>query len=575
MLLLLLPSIAWQAYAPEAFETAAREHKLVLIDLGAVWCHWCHVMDEVTYRDPAVERLIADHYVAIRVDQDQRPDLAQRYEDYGWPATIVLRPDGTELAKRRGYLPPKRMASMLQAIVVDPTPGPSVVEDEPFRSTGATELSKDQVEALLRRYFGLYDHRHGGWGTVHKFIHADSMEYALAGAIEGDDVLARMARQTLDQNLALLDRIGGGVFQYSDNSKPGAPWASPHYEKILSFQAQNLELYALAAVTFGEPRYRDAAAGIARYLLGPMTSPEGAFYASQDADVSPTVPGAAFYSKDLENRAILGNPRIDRHLYARENGWAIAALARYAGTLGDEAALDGAITAAEWILAHRRRLDGGFAHGAGDEKPYLADDAAMARAFLILYEVTAEPRWLALASEAMTALERFRVEDGYQTSIAAQGEPGVLSTPYRQVDENIAIARLGARLARYTGEARHRDAAVHAMRFLASPTVTGQRRFLIGILLADRELRADPDHITVVGPMSDRAAKGLHRAALALPSTHRRIEWLDPDRGLANEDVRYPRLPGAKAYVCTSGACSRPVENPSDLAGVLARARAR
>src|SRR5262245_58887646 len=98
------PAIAWEPWSEGAFERAEREGKLVLLDLEAGWCHWCHVMDEVTYRDPAVAQLVREHYVALRVDQDARPDLSNRYEDYGWPATIVLRGDGLELAKRLGYL---------------------------------------------------------------------------------------------------------------------------------------------------------------------------------------------------------------------------------------------------------------------------------------------------------------------------------------------------------------------------------------------------------------------------------------------------------------------------------------
>src|SRR5271170_658368 len=82
--------IALQSWSPDAFKQAQREHKLVLLHLGAGWCHWCHVMEHVTYRDPAVDKLIQEHFVAIHVDQDSRPDLSNRYEDYGWPATILF-----------------------------------------------------------------------------------------------------------------------------------------------------------------------------------------------------------------------------------------------------------------------------------------------------------------------------------------------------------------------------------------------------------------------------------------------------------------------------------------------------
>src|SRR5262247_4097621 len=104
------PAIDWQPWSEKVFARAKAEQKLVLLDLGAVWCHWCHVMDEITYRDPEVIRLLRERYIAVRVDQDSRPYLSNRYEEYGWPATIVFKWDGSELARRRGYIPPKPMA---------------------------------------------------------------------------------------------------------------------------------------------------------------------------------------------------------------------------------------------------------------------------------------------------------------------------------------------------------------------------------------------------------------------------------------------------------------------------------
>jgi len=126
--------IDWQPWSDSAFAQARREGRFVLLNLGAVWCHWCHVMDEITYQDPKVIELIRSHYVPVRVDADSRPYLANQYEDYGWPATIVFGADKGEIVKRRGYLPPRQMASMLQAIINDPTPGPSVLPEAELKS---------------------------------------------------------------------------------------------------------------------------------------------------------------------------------------------------------------------------------------------------------------------------------------------------------------------------------------------------------------------------------------------------------------------------------------------------------
>jgi thiol:disulfide interchange protein len=95
------PGIDWQPWSDKVFAQAAAEHKFVLLDLGAGWCHWCHVMDQLTYSDPEVIKLLREKYIAVRVDQDARPDLANRYEDYGWPATIVFNADRGEIVKRQ------------------------------------------------------------------------------------------------------------------------------------------------------------------------------------------------------------------------------------------------------------------------------------------------------------------------------------------------------------------------------------------------------------------------------------------------------------------------------------------
>src|ERR1700742_2281923 len=114
------PPIHFLPWSNNAFTQAKAENRFVLLDLEAVWCHWCHVMEATTYKDPATVALLNSKYVLVRVDQDSRPDLASRYEDYGWPATVVFNGDGQEIVKRQGYIAPNEMQAMLQAIIDDP-----------------------------------------------------------------------------------------------------------------------------------------------------------------------------------------------------------------------------------------------------------------------------------------------------------------------------------------------------------------------------------------------------------------------------------------------------------------------
>src|SRR5690242_12050322 len=152
------PQIAWQReWRPAVFAQAAREHRFVLLDLHAVWCHWCHVMDEKTYSSPAVTALIGKHYLPVSVDADSDPALASRYGDWGWPATIVLAADGTEIVKRRGFIPPEQMASLLQAIIEDPTPGPSVPKAPAPAAPAGSAAHAAQRAAFRKTYEDAYD----------------------------------------------------------------------------------------------------------------------------------------------------------------------------------------------------------------------------------------------------------------------------------------------------------------------------------------------------------------------------------------------------------------------------------
>ena len=556
--------IQWRPWSDNLFAQAKRESRFVLLDLEAVWCHWCHVMDDKTYRDPEVVKLIRARYIAVKVDQDANPDLSNRYEDYGWPATVVFAPDGSEIVKRRGYLPPEAMSSMLQSIINDPSPGPSVRAALPVQPAVSTDLTVAQRKTLIENYLDAYDRDNAGWGTVHKFIQPQTMEYALTKAKEGDEAAAKMARATLDAALNLMDPVWGGMYQYSDEVN----WKSPHFEKIMSIQADDLRLYSLAYALFNEPRYLQAARDIERYLVNFLTSPDGAFYTSQNADVNMEIDGKKYYPLDDAERRKLGMPRIDTHVYARENGWAIRGLTALYDVTGDARVLERAVRAANWIIANRGLEAGGFRRDQKDRGgPYLGDTLAMAEAFLALYASTGEREWLKRAQAGATFIEKnFKDEIGFATRIADSNAAGVFQKPVRQIEENLGLARFANALSHYTGNKSYREMTVHALKYLGSPAITGSNRFLASLLLADREFAEDPAHITVVGAKNDKEARALHAKALQYPAFYRRIEWWDRREGaLPNADVDYPEMGRAAAFICVNKACSLPIFNPAEV----------
>jgi uncharacterized protein len=558
--------ISWHTQWSDAlFVQAAKDHRFVILDLHAVWCHWCHVMDEKTYSDPKVQELISKRYVAVSVDADGDPDLSSRYGDWGWPATIVLAPDGSEIVKRRGYIPPEQMASLLQAIIDDPSPGPSVRAAVVIAERGGSRLNSREHAALTRAYGQIYDVQHGGWGVVHKFIDAAALELTYAMIDGGDASALQHARQTLDANLRLIDPVWGGVYQYSDT----VDWNSPHFEKLMSFQADDLRLYSEAFVRWKDPRYLAAAKSLYLYMTGFLAAPDGGFYVSQDADVSAQVSGHDFYPKDDVARRAIGMPRIDAHEYARETGWAIRALCKYHDVTGDKNALMKAELAAQWSVVNRSLRSGGYRHDTQDRGgPYLDDALAMSEAFVALYRSSGDRQWLARAAAALEFINRSLRDPraGYIAAPRSNRDHGVFRETVRQPEQNAALARVAGLMHHYTGEIRYQKMATHAMTYLVAFAKAAPEQLRAEILLADRELSNAPIHITVVGHKSDRDAQDLHAAALRYPSDYLQIDWWDRDEGrLPNPEIQYPQLDRAAAFACSASACSMPVYDAGDI----------
>jgi uncharacterized protein YyaL (SSP411 family) len=332
-----------------------------------------------------------------------------------------------------------------------------------------------------------------------------------------------------------------------------------------------MRAFALAYAELGEHAYLAAARKIHRYVVDFLMSPEGAFYVSQDADLVKGQHGGDYFMLKDAARRSRGIPAVDRHLYAREQGWMMQALVQmYVATL-ERPYLEQAIAAANWTIEHRALVGGGFRHAEQDPGgPYLEDTLTMGRGFLALYSATGDRAWLARAQAAADFIARtFARKRGPGYATAA--DRGQVLQPKPQIDENVATARFLNLVARYTGKPAYRESAQRAMRYLAAGDVALLRATEPGILLADAEMTTDPLHLTIVGRKDDPGAQSLFETALRVPGTYRRVEWWDRREGaLQNPDVQYPGLPNAAAFVCTRGACSLP---QFDGKGLLALAK--
>ncbi len=568
------PEITWQGWSDDNFVQAKKENRFIILDLEAVWCHWCHVMAEKTYSNPQIIKLINAHFIAVKVDQDARPDLSNRYQDYGWPATIIFNAKGQEVTKLAGFIPPEQMSKILQSVIKNPATSSVTVEPStPQTYSVDPYLSKQQRIALIQNQRSFYDEKHKGWGGKdegQKYLDPDVVEYAMTQAQAGDKTAARMAKETLNAQISLLDPVWGGMYQYS----VGGDWKVPHFEKIMWYQAEDMRIYAQAYMLWHDPRYLETAEKINDFLTHFLLSPEGAFYTSQDADLIKGKHSADYFKLNDTQRRKMGMPHIDTHIYARENGWAINALVYLYMATGNLTYLNEAERAANWIIANRSLPNGGYRHDAQDiAGPYLGDTLAMGRAFLTLYQATAKRVYLIRAQQAAAFINlHFKVPSGtpgFITSIPT-GQM-VLNQSQPDREENAMLVRFVNLLFQYTGNKTDKNMADEGMYYLAAPSIANMG-YPAPILLSDQEITQEPMHLTVVGFKNDSNAKVLYKTALTYPSSYKKIEWWDTKEGpLPNADVEYPLLKKAAAFVCVNHRCSLPVFNAPDLPALINR----
>ncbi|MEZ4353087.1 MAG: thioredoxin domain-containing protein [Myxococcota bacterium] len=480
--------VDWYPWGEEAFERARREDRPVLVSIGYSACHWCHVMERESFEDPEIAALLNEHFVNVKVDREERPDVDQIYMETslrlnghgGWPLNAICTPDGRPFFVGT-YFPPRRRGQ---------APGlPEVIEavSRAWREQrGAVEENADQIAAALRERPegeahdepGLATIRkarallmrnadlvHGGFGRAPKFPTPTNLEFLTTALdfVDHDEATATARFLTLTARemarRGLYDQLGGGFHRYCVD----ASWTIPHFEKMLYDQGQLLSFYAELA-----RRAHDAGDLLwpiretVDYLRREMRGPEGAFFASQDADseghegrffvwtpeqiadvLGPEADAfCATYGVRAggnfehgtthlvdEARAPRGDwqdaraklfaarrrriaPATDRKYVAAWNGYVISGLARAASVVGEASYLEDAMRAADFLLETMRDADGGLlrVHDAGRAHTtgFLDDHAALLVACLDLHRAGAGARYLASATAiAHAILERF------------------------------------------------------------------------------------------------------------------------------------------------------------------------
>jgi uncharacterized protein len=454
-------------------------------------------MEATTYHDPAVRKILDAHFVAVKVDVDARPDVEERYGDWGWPATVLMTADGQEIGKYRGYLPADRLLEILQAVVDSGsrTGGPG--EGDAVASAESRALSEEEIAAVLasteKQLDDWWDPREGGWGHRQKLPLAWDNAWELVRAQAGDGTARQRVLFALARQRAILDPVWGGLCQYSTDGD----WQHPHYEKLMTYQAGAIDNYAAAYALTHQPSWLATAQVVRGFVDRFMTGPDGGFYTTMDADLNahdparPYVLGKDYYARSDADRRVLGIPRIDTHEYARENGLAIAAYVTLFEAAGDASALAAAERAAQHILATHATDQGGVLHGPHGEGEsgkllYLADNAAFGFALARLAEVTRKPAYLEAARRIGALLTGMLLDakgGGFYASTPDPDAIGVFATRRKPFEDDVMAIRFLKRLDRLAPSDAYRSAIAHAIPVVGNRQAVEERGRMVGDLL--------------------------------------------------------------------------------------------
>ncbi len=437
--------VDWHPWSEEAFARAKQEGKPILLDIGAVWCHWCHVLDHESYDDPQVAKIINEHFVAIKVDRDARPDLDARYQHAvstisgqgGWPLTAFLTPEGRVFFGGT-YFPPAdafgrpsftRVLLSVAQYYRDNTGEAEVAAGQLHQQLAAAEEQArggtpdpSYLAAGIESIRKAFDPTNGGFGGAPKFPHPSAVELLLrryARTRDGD--LLAMVTRTLEKMArgGIHDQVGGGFHRYATDAR----WTVPHFEKMLYDNAGLLSAYALAYQATALPYFKEVALDTASFMATVLyDQARGGFYGSQDADVSPADDGGYFTWAIDEAKAALSSDEfavLAEHYHLRDRGEMHTDPTRHVLFVDRDPDVIAVLLHNE-VADVRRLLSGGreklAAARAGREAPYV-DDAVYANwngmaisAFLHAHTALGDERFRTLA---LRALDRF-ISEGYQ-----------------------------------------------------------------------------------------------------------------------------------------------------------------
>ncbi len=547
--------INWYEWNKEAFEKAKNENKLVLLSLAGVWCHWCHVMDETTYSDEEVIKLINENFIPIRVDVDERPDISERYNFGGYPTFAFLTSEG-DVITGGTYVQPQQFKEILKEIIeiskkrdIKELLASSVTRKKEIKKTNPNEKIIWDIVDILISYF---DESHGGFGIEPKFPLSEALLFlAHMYEVTGKEGFKIMVRRSIEGMInGLFDKIEGGFFRYSVSRD----WRTPHYEKMLDTNSNILKVLSYSYYLFKDPQLKDIVEKTSEYLLNNLRDKElGLFYSSQDAD-------EIYYSLSLEERRRREKPYIDRNIYSCKNALCAEAFF-YAGICLERKDY---IEISKQVL--NRLLEDFYSqedvlHAKHINKSFLDDNIYLLNLLLRFYSYDLDNTLLTKAVElSKKIINGFMDENGLFMDSKRYEDIGLLKESYNPINEN----SLAMKAFYILGELSNSEELKQVSTTIASIFSSNYQNYSIfASSFADSLLFVlNPIEVRLVFDKKE-SVKIIEDSKIVLhPQVY--LKFVDFSSEKAKAEYNKEGI-----YVCKGNVCYPPVENSQDLLNLI------
>ncbi len=565
--------ISWLPWNKETFEKAKTLDKPVLLGISAVWCHWCHVMDETTYSDSGIAKIIEEKFVPIRVDRDQRPDIDKRYNMGGWPSTAFLTPDG-DILTGGTYIPPQQMKAWLNQISYlykqnkDNLKSRIKQLEKERKETPQTEYELDTptfqsiIDSLTLEIASRFDPLHGGFGDAPKFPHTEVlMLMLLEHQISGHKAALNIVKKTLMEMSAggIYDQQEGGFYRYSTTRD----WSIPHYEKMCEDNAKLLINYLEAYQVTGEETFRKTAKGILAYVDAKLSDREkGGFYGSQDADEK-------YYKLNLTERQKLTAPRIDTTLFTNWNAMMTSAYLLASAVLEDNSYQEFALRTVNLLMETSFNPKKGMSHyhvkGKSHLPGLLTDQAHMIKCLIDSYQITSDKKFLDQAENIVDYMVDKLWSDtgGFYDKPEETGALGALKILDKPLDDNSVAAEAFLRLHQLTGKKKYLENARKTLEYFAP--IYQRYGIMAAVYGLAVEYYLHPMQVHIVGPRKNPITHLFRSESLRAYNHVKVVEVIDPNVDTERmKKLKYRITEKPIAYVCFKGTC-KTVENPEKI----------